>query len=193
MEGAMHMAGDQEAAQPGDYFGGYYNDPSVRVGVEAVTGADARQRERTPVSSMPLPPVWPMEGDASVSPSPAADRAEALRGSDEAGVQPSVEPGRWVQEPDFWEKETMIAMTGRHPVPRPKTRPLPPPQRFRPMARWKSMLALGVFVVVTALACAGGVALGRLSMESFGPTPTARPTGTHTPQPTISSTKPAHK
>ena len=180
------MAGDQEAAQPGDYHGGYYCQP--RLGV---SGAEAQQRERTPVSSMPLPPVWPMEGDGTVSPSPATDEGEAPRGADESGVRPSVEPGRWVQEPDFWEKETMITMTGRHPVPRPKTRPLPPPQRFRPVARWKSMLALGVFVVVTAFACGGSIVLGRLSIELFGPQ--ATPLGTHTPQPTISPTKPAHK
>ncbi|MGZ3601335.1 MAG: hypothetical protein ACXWQ5_16880, partial [Ktedonobacterales bacterium] len=76
-------------------------------------------------------------------------------------------------------------------VPRPKTRPLPPPQRFRPVARWKSMLLLGTFVVVTILACAGAIEMGKLSADVFGTQ--ATPAVTHTAQPTVSPTKPAHK
>lgn len=181
------MAGDQQSAHPARSS----DSPSVHVGVETATDGETPPQHHTPASGIPLPPAWPIAENGAASPSSAAHPAETLRDPDASGVQPRVEPGRWVHEPDFWEKETMIAMTGRYPVPRPKTRSLPPPQRFRPMARWKSMLVLGVLVVVTALACVGSIELGKLSIDAFGPTTT--PTVTQTAQPTVSPTRPPHK
>lgn len=177
------MTGDGESA----HHTGYFSDPSAPVGVETVIDTDTPQPQHPPTSSVPAPPAWPksLEEDNGAAP-PAT-----LRDTDASPVQPSVEPGRWVHEPDFWEKETMIAMTGRYPVPRPKTRPLPPPQRFRPMARWKSVLALIALVVVAALACVGSIELGKLSIDVFGTQ--ATPIVTQTAHPTISPTKPAHK
>ncbi|MGZ6390493.1 MAG: hypothetical protein ACXWQZ_14685 [Ktedonobacterales bacterium] len=161
---------------------GYLGNPSIHVSTEPASEEDRPPQQHSPVSSVPLPPAWPMREMGTTLPSSAPD---------ESGTHPSVEPTRWVQEPDFWEKETMIAMTGRYPVPRPKTRPLPPPQRFRPVARWKSMLLLGTLVAVTILACVGTIAMGKLSIDVFGSQ--ATPTVTRTAQPTVSPTKPARK
>ncbi len=82
-------------------------------------------------------------------------------------------------------------MTGRHPVPRPKPRPLPAPRRFRPTSRWKSMLTLGVLLVVIVLACVGTVELSKLDINAF--VPSAPPIATQTTLPSVSPTAPAHK
>ncbi|HEX8036946.1 MAG TPA: hypothetical protein VF510_24020 [Ktedonobacterales bacterium] len=172
------MTSDEDSA----HDAGYSGNPSIHVRTESASEEGMPPQHHSPVSSVPLPPAWPIQEMETSLPSSAPDAS---------GAHPSVEPGRWVQEPDFWEKETMIAMTGRYPVPRPKTRPLPPPQRFRPVARWKSMLLLGTLVTVTILACVGTIALGKFSIDVFGSQ--ATPTVTRTAQPTVSPTKPPHK
>lgn len=183
------MGDDGESAQPA----GYFDEPSAPVGVEPALDEDTRPQRRADAPSVPLPPTRPIEENEAVA-APSAAHATGISGDADAfGARPSVEPGHWVHEPEYWGEETMIAMTGRYLVPRPKTRPLPPPQRFRPMARWKSMLALGALVLVTALACVGTVTLGKLTVEVFGSKPQATLTVPHTPQPTVSPTRAAHK
>lgn len=199
------MSSDEDSAH--EAGSGYGGDAATHVSIETAAlgeGAPQQHKQHTPVASVPLPPALPIEenrttrlssstlaSSAHVSSAhvAAAHATGGLHGPDEADAQPSIERDHWVQEPDFWEKETMIAMTGRYPVPRPKTRPLPPPQRFRPVARWKSMLLLSTLVVVTVLTCVGVLELGRLSAQVFGTQ--ATPVVTHTAQPTVSPTKPA--
>ena len=82
-------------------------------------------------------------------------------------------------------------MTGRYPVSRPRARALPPPHRFRPVARWKSVLALAMFIAVTVLACVGSIEASKLRIDIFAPS--ATPVVTQTAHPTLSPTTPAHK
>lgn len=164
--------------------------PPTQAGTETAPGTGAPQHHAA-VASVPLPPVMPIEENRAPLLSSTTQAAQGLRDPGRAAAQPSVEPDRWVHETDFWGKETMIAMTGRYPVPRPKTRPLPPPHRFRPVARWKSVFLLGTLVVVTILACAGTIELEKLSTEVFGSQ--ATPVVTQTAQPTVSPTLGAHK
>ncbi len=85
-------------------------------------------------------------------------------------------------------------MTGRHPVPRPQPRHLPPPRRFRRTSRWKSALTLAVLLVVIVLACVGSVELSKLNINIsvFGPF-APPPVATQTANPSASPTTSAHK
>lgn len=145
------------------------------------------------VPGVPLPPPWP-----SSPPDPATTRAAnsmdatggsgdtddgagermeiPLRRPDPAATRPLFAPEQWVSDPDFWESKTLIALTGRHPVPRPRTIPLQPPQRFHQMARWKSILILVFVCVLILFSVICVVEIGRLGSQVLGPSPHITPT-----------------
>lgn len=157
-----------------------------------------------PASNLPLPPPWPsMDHDAarmaSAGELPGLSDADGMDGldagemdgdsegafpprrPDDRATRPLFAPEQWVSDPDFWESKTHIALTGRHPVPRPKTIALKPPQRFRPAPRWRSALILLLVCLLIASIALGALEMGRLGTQVFGPTHhTATPVPTHT-------------
>lgn len=98
-------------------------------------------------------------------------------------------PDEWVQDDNYWDTQSLIAVSGRMAVPRPKPRPLDPPQRFRPVRRWQSMVALIVVSVVILAACVGMLRAAGLAnnlLHSTQPVPTithpaGSPTAPHSP------------
>ncbi|MGH2514903.1 MAG: hypothetical protein ACRDHP_04540 [Ktedonobacterales bacterium] len=116
----------------------------------------------------------------------------APRHPDDRATRPLFAPEQWVSDPDFWESKTHIALTGRRPVPRPKTVALKPPQRFRPAPRWRSMLVLLVVCLLIAFTLVGIVEIARLGTQALAPTHhTATPVPTHTL--TVPTATPHHK
>lgn len=150
-----------------------------------------------PAPGAPLPPPWPPSpldsaltrgtddtdemGGADGLDNGAGDGMEIpLRRPDPAATRPLFAPEQWVSDPDFWESKTHIALTGRHPVPRPRTMPLRPPQRFHQMARWKSILILIFVCLLIAFTAVAVVEISRLGAQVIGPsrhiaTPTVVP------------------
>jgi hypothetical protein len=159
----------------------------------------------------PLPPPWPqgeyddagtapvnelpeMENRCGVGRTDESSKADAYADDDmdvesdfsprrreDNATRPLFAPEQWVSDPDFWETKTHIALTGRHPVPRPKTLPLKPPQRFHPVPRWRSLLILVLVCGLIAFTVVGVVEIGRLGMQVLGPTHhVATPAPTHT-------------
>lgn len=81
---------------------------------------------------------------------------------------PSVTPQHWLPEPDYW-------LADHQRVPRPPTRPIPRPKRFRRTSYVKSFF-LALFILLgIALIGAGMVTAGQLSYQFFN-TPKAAPT-----------------
>lgn len=167
---------------------------------DSVSGMASTEAERAQVAM-----CGPAEGDNPV----AVEAQDDWDGEDDAGqsyaasdfsprraedraTRPIFAPEQWVSDPDFWESKTHIAMTGRHPVPRPKSVSITPPQRFRPMPRWRSMLVLSLVCLLIAFIAIGGVELARLGTPVHGPTHhTATPAPTHTA--VVPTATPTHK
>lgn len=159
-----------------------------RLAVDSAPRQDAMPKHQSPARA-PLPGAWPASAaEPSVS-APAGEipiipRSELQRDRDDNATRPLVGPDRWVSEQEFWETNTFIALSGRHAIPRPRTKPLQPPQRFRPMPRWRSYLLLLVVCLMIGGSLAGVVAIGRLSAQAFGPHhPIATPAPAHTATP----------
>lgn len=158
----------------------------VRVSVDgegATQGfgtASASAGGRDAISAAEVPPA----PDASLPPLPGMDP----RGGGERRAAPAtrpIGPEEWVQDDNYWDTQSLIAVSGRMAVPRPKPRPLDPPQRFRPVRRWQSMAALIVVSVVILAACVGmlraaGLANNLLHPHQPVPTITTHPTGSPT-------------
>lgn len=97
----------------------------------------------------------------------------------------------WQREDEFWNTQSYIAVSGRLAVPRPRTHPIKPPQRFHPMARWVSIVALGVVGALIVLGCMGVLQASSLANNllhpqvaptQVHPSPTASPSATATPK-----------
>lgn len=176
-----------------------FPDPALHASAEAGRPAyvsEPRQETLTgygPAPSHPLPPPWPvLDPDPTGAPTNAMEDMSGsddldegmdipLRRPEDAVTRPLFAPGQWVSDPDFWETKTHIAMTGRHPVPRPKTVALTPPQRFNPMARWKSLLVLLVVCLLIVFTVFGALEISQLGTQVLGPARhTATPAATHT-------------
>src|SRR5579872_1741956 len=186
------------------------NTPVARVALDSAPRQEALPPYAppyAPASNLPLPPPWPsMDRDAArmapASELPELSDADGVdswddadagemdgnsagafppRRRDDRATRPLFAPEQWVSDPDFWESKTHIALTGRHPVPRPKTIALKPPQRFRPAPRWRSVLILLLVCLLIAAIAIGALEMGRLGTQVFGPTHhTATPVPTHT-------------
>jgi hypothetical protein len=162
--------------------------------------------EHALASGLPLPPPWPSleHHPGALAPTnemPASSEAGEMDGVDDFGfdddadmedvfaprdpndrrTRPLFTPEQWVSDPDFWESKTLIAITGRHPVPRPKMLDIKPPERFHPASRWRSMLILLIVCLLISGALIGVVEIGRFGMQVLGPTHSATPpVPTHT-------------
>lgn len=84
---------------------------------------------------------------------------------------PIVTSERWLAEPKYW-------LADHQRVPRPPTRPIARPQRFRRISRTRSaLLATGILILAVAIG-AGMVLAGQASYEFFNrsaPVPTVHP------------------
>ncbi|GEM_PF-2493546 len=156
--------------------------------------------QQTPAFPVSPPPASPVPARLPASSVPSIiqlpdetedDRQPSALFKDVSGIYPKVPSEHWVEEEDFWQTRTHIAMTGRAPVPRPRPLPLKPPQRFRPVERWKSMLVLALVIGLAALACIGVIALGISGMSLLQPGHTA--TATPHPTQTVVPTQTPHK
>lgn len=144
----------------------------------------------------PLPNPWPQQAASSssgkhplpnprlrhVRPQPSPD-AEAVTAS------PTVASDNWLPEPDYW-------LADHQRIPRPPTRPIARPKRFRRMSRLQSALLAVIILIAVIVIGAGMYEAGRLSGDFFNnffsaphAAPTAHPT-TPAATPTISATQP---
>lgn len=172
-----------------------------RLAVDSAPRQDALPRHEPPPYAAPLPGAW--SGASAAAPAasapageiPIIPSSELQRDRDENATRPLFGPERWVSEREFWETNTFIALSGRHAIPRPKTMPLRPPQRFRPVPRWRSYLLLLVVCLMIGVTLAGIVAIGHLSAQAFGPQhPISTPAPAHTTTPTHPTVTPkSHK
>lgn len=89
----------------------------------------------------------------------------------------------WQREDEFWSTQSHIAVSGRLAVPRPRTYPIQPPQRFHPMSRWVSIAALAFVAMLIVLGCVGAMQASGFANDLLHPRPV--PTQTH-PTPTVS-------
>lgn len=185
------------------------SDPASWMGAATTRAAldSAPPRNTLPdsvlASDVPLPPPWPPfshqgaggpEPESALPPMSGSDGMDdgngddedddnefAPRNPDDRATRPIFAPEQWVSDPDFWESKTHIALTGRRPVPRPKSLALTPPQRFHPMPRWRSALVLIVVCLLIAFTLIGVVQLARYGSQMLGPAHhTATPAATHT-------------
>lgn len=97
----------------------------------------------------------------------------------------------WQREDEFWNTQSYIAVSGRLAVPRPRTHPIQPPQRFHPMSRWVSLVALVFVGALIVLGCVGVLRASnfannllhpRVVPTQVQPSPTASPSATATPK-----------
>ena len=144
----------------------------------ASAGAGASERRDTSAEEVPPPPDVSLPPLSGVVPHAGVERRGA------PATRP-ISPDEWVQDDSYWDTQSLIAVSGRMAVPRPKPRPLDPPQRFRPVRRWQSMAALIVVIVVILAACVGilraaGFASNLLHPYQPVPTITTHPTGSPT-------------
>lgn len=134
-------------------------------------------------TDVPLPTSWPEQ---------AAESAESLVLPEslvpDPGAPPVVAPDQWLEEPRYW-------LADYQRVPRPKTRPLSRPVRFRKVSPLKSairlLLVLALAVVLTiglALAVNIGVQAGTEFLQQFTTPPKPLVTPTTTPPPTLAPT-----
>lgn len=80
---------------------------------------------------------------------------------------PPVKQDQWLPKPDYW-------MTDHQIVTRPRTRPIPRPQRFARVSRTRSTMLLLVSVIGAGLLGAGMVMAGNLTYQFFN-TPVVGP------------------
>lgn len=178
-----------------------FDGAATRLAVDSAPRQDPMPQHEPP-HHQPLPGAWPTAtgGEPSAS-APAGEIPviapfDAPRRPDDNATRPLFGPDRWVNEQDFWETNTFIALSGRQAVPRPKTVPLKPPQRFRPAPRWRSYLLLAVVCLMIFGAVVGIVAMGRFGSQALGPQHmTATPVVTHnaTPAHPTATPKKTHK
>jgi len=113
-------------------------------------GEDARRRLIPPISK-----IMPIPGEVEEYERPS----ELFPGV--SGIRPKLGPEKWIKEEITGRTMVVPAeTTGKHSVPRPKPRPVSPPQRFRRKSPWNSMAILIVVLVLCLLSCAGLLALG---------------------------------
>jgi hypothetical protein len=113
-------------------------------------GEDAKRR-----LIPPIPEIMPIPDIAEENEQPS----ELFPGV--SGIRPKLGPEKWIKEQITGRIMVVPAeTTGKHSVPRPKPRPVSPPQRFRRLSPWKSIAILIVVLVLCLLSCTGLLALG---------------------------------
>ena len=137
---------------------------------------EAGDADTPPVAGEQLPPLPP---EAPVVPAPPSASPYGSLQPREAPATRPIMPDEWVRDEDeYWDTQSLIAVSGRLAVPRPKPLPLDPPQRFRPVRRWQSLAALVILSVVILVACVATLRAVGLARNVLHP-PQAVPTLTH--------------
>lgn len=155
-----------------------------RLAVDSVPRQESAPRDepppQTPLSGAPPEP----SASAPAGEIPIIPPFETARRADDNATRPLFGPDRWVSDQEFWETNTFIALSGRHAIPRPKTLPLRPPQRFHPMPRWRSYLLLTVVCLMIIGTLVGLIAISRFGAQVFGlQRPVSSPAPAHTTTP----------
>ena len=102
-----------------------------------------------------------------------------------SATPPKVAPEKWVKEEITGLIMVVPAETaGKHSVPRPKPRPVSPPQRFRRISPWKSITILIIVLVLSVLSCVGLLALGASGASFLRPYLSATPSPIPSASPT---------
>ncbi len=100
----------------------------------------------------------------------------------EAG--PSVSRDRWVREPEPEVHDTYrTLLMGRQPIARPRTRPLPRPQRFSAPSPMRSAVIFAVVLIVIGISAIAAVETAHVVAPLFSTPAHATPTVQHTPTP----------
>jgi hypothetical protein len=163
------------SAEPYDFTPGSHGHSTDGVPVTVKT------QHATDVS---LPTPWPAQ---------STENADSLVLPEsmppDPGAPPAVAPDQWLEQPRYW-------LADYQHVPRPKTRPLSRPIRFRKVSPIKSAIRL-VFVVALvivltiglALAVDAGIQAGTTFVQQFTTPPKPLVTPTTAPVPTAVPTK----
>jgi hypothetical protein len=149
-------------------------------------GRQGESPARIALESDPLRQSLPQVGPTRSQPLPLLPgypASEPAAAPSEFDIHPQIEPERWVTPDDTWNTSSFKSLNGGRMVARP-TRPLPRPQRFRRVPRWRSYLYLLVLLFVIAIVSIGAVEISSLTKEVFGQPPrSTQPTPTHTATP----------
>ena len=136
----------------------------------------ARTRRTQPPSGSSgkhlLPNPWPQPGAPQLFPE-AAD----------VTATPTIASANWLPEPDYW-------LADHQSIPRPPTRPIPRPRRFRRMSRPQSALVAVIILMGVTVIGAGMVEAGRISGDFFNGNFFNAPRTAPTTQPTTSAATP---
>ena len=125
-----------------------------------------RDRRTAPLRSSgkhPLPSTWPQRAPSQPLAQPlVAGQAPTSTSMTvyDAPLVPSVTPEHWLPEPDYW-------LADHQRIPRPPTRPITRPTRFRRVSRARSS-AIVLFILLALLVLGVGmVEAGHLSYQLF--------------------------
>jgi hypothetical protein len=136
----------------------------IRVtGVPPALPRDKRTMPRGSRNTYPLPAPWPQRTPSQppVQPpvQPPAMEPTSLTVY-EAPLVPRVTPEHWLPEPDYW-------LADHQRIPRPPTRPITRPQRFRRVSRARSSAMVLFILLALVVLGAGMVEAGHLSYQLF--------------------------
>lgn len=127
----------------------------------------------------PLPNPWPQQAEPQLFP----DAVDVT-------ASPTVASANWLAEPDYW-------LADHQSIPRPPTRPIARPRRFRRMSRLQSSLLAVIILIAVIVIGAGMYEAGRLSGDFFNNffsaphvAPTTVPTHAVDATPTLPATQP---
>ena len=133
-------------------------------------------------TDVPLPTPWP---DQAVDSAESLGLPESL--PPDPGVPPVVAPEQWLDEPRYW-------LADYQHVPRPKTRPLTRPIRFRKASPVKSAITLFFAIVLVVVLTIGlvlvldaGVQAGSKFIQQFTTPATPLVTPQTTPVPSVTA------
>ena len=142
----------------------------------ASTPPAARTRRTQPPSGSSgkhlLPNPWPQPGAPQLFPE-AAD----------VTATPTIASANWLPEPDY-------CLADHQSIPRPPTRPIPRPRRFRRMSRPQSALVAVIILMGVTVIGACMVEAGRISGDFFNGNFFNAPRTAPTTQPTTSAATP---
>ena len=142
----------------------------------ASTPPAARTRRTQPPSGSSgkhlLPNPWPQPGAPQLFPE-----------AEDVTATPTIAAANWLPEPDYW-------LADHQGIPRPPTRPIPRPRRFRRMSRLQSALVAVIILIVATVIGVGMVEAGRISGDFFNGNFFNTPHSAPTTQPTTPAATP---
>lgn len=142
----------------------------------ASTPPAARTRRTQPPSGSSgkhlLPNPWPQPGAPQLFPE-----------AEDVTATPTIASANWLPEPGYW-------LADHQSIPRPPTRPIPRPRRFRRMSRLQSALVAVIILIVAMVIGVGMVEAGRISGDFFNGNFFNTPHSAPTTQPTTPAATP---